>query len=272
LLDYGGTPTVGGIEQAPTDLGVPFVRHGESGAGAMPAEADILGELERSGKGRPEDQLNCGACGYASCRNKAIAVLQGMAETEMCLPLMRRRAEQRTDRILETSPNGIVILDERLAIVSMNPAFRRFFMCSEAVCGKRISYLMDPHLFEQLASGESDLAEKVIRHDTYNLVCHEIAYALREEKQYVGLFVNITHSRASQEKLNDLRASTLVQAQQLLEHQVSMAQKITQFLGESAAQGEVLVDHLREMACDEDAGTRKAEVRTWLHDTYTSKP
>lgn len=61
-----------------------------------------------------------------------------MAEPEMCIPYMKRLAEQRSDRIIETSPNGIVILDERLDIMAMNPAFRKFFMCSEACLGKPI--------------------------------------------------------------------------------------------------------------------------------------
>ncbi len=270
MLDYARSlPETPGTDGAAEQLTAQFAAGADRGA--TPAEADILRELERTGKGRPEDQLNCSACGYASCRDKAVAVLRGMAETEMCLPFMRRRAEQRTDRILETSPNGIVILDERLTIISMNPAFRRYFMCSEAVCGKRISHLMDPHVFEQLAAGETDMVETVVRHEKYNLVCHQIVYALRDEKQYVGIFVNISHSRASQEKLTDLRARTVVQARQLLEHQVDMARKITEFLGESAAQGEVLVEHLRELASEGNTEERVTEGRTWLRDIYTSK-
>jgi PAS domain-containing protein len=270
MLDYARA-----LPETPADAGVPDGLSARfaapEAAGPVPAEPDILRELERTGKGRPEDQLNCGACGYASCRDKAVAVLRGMAETEMCLPFMRRRAEQRTDRILETSPNGIVILDDRLTIISMNPAFRRYFMCSEAVCGKRISYLMDPHVFEQLAAGEAEMVETVVRHEKYNLVCHQIAYPLREEKQYVGIFVNISHSRASQEKLTDLRARTIEQARQLLDHQVAMARKVTEFLGESAAQGEVLVEHLRALASDGGGEERATEGRAWLRDTYTSK-
>ncbi|HNV69092.1 MAG TPA: [Fe-Fe] hydrogenase large subunit C-terminal domain-containing protein, partial [Candidatus Ozemobacteraceae bacterium] len=105
------------------------------------SEEEVRAVLEKTGKGKPEDQLNCGACGYGSCRDKAIAVIQGMAEPEMCIPHMRRLAEQRTDRIIETSPNGIVICGERLEILHMNQAFRRMFLCSEAVLGKHISYL-----------------------------------------------------------------------------------------------------------------------------------
>ncbi len=52
----------------------------------MPAEDAIERVLESMHKSRPQDRLNCGACGYESCREKAIAVCQGFAEVEMCLP------------------------------------------------------------------------------------------------------------------------------------------------------------------------------------------
>jgi signal transduction histidine kinase len=42
--------------------------------------------LESMGKFRPEDELNCGACGYESCREHALAIYKGLAESEMCLP------------------------------------------------------------------------------------------------------------------------------------------------------------------------------------------
>jgi len=243
------------------------------------SEEEIRKVLEKTGKTKPEDQLNCGACGYSSCREKAIAVIRGMAEVEMCIPYMKHLAERRTDRIIETSPNGIVILDERLNIISMNPAFKRFFMCSEAVIGKRISYLMDPDPFEKIASESDDHLELVVKHERYNIICHEILYPLREEHQFVGIFVNITNSQASQTKLNELRAKTIMQARELMEHQISMAQKIGQFLGESTAQGEALVENLMQLAGEESETTGKTNKtgktgrkgNNWLWDIYTSK-
>ena len=186
----------------------------------------------------------------------------------MCIPYMRRIAEQRTDRIIDTSPNGIVILDERLHILAMNPAFRRMFMCTETLLGKRISQLMDPEPFEQLATEDSDLVEMVVEHPRYHLVCHQIAYPLRDENQYVGIFVNITRSQKDREELSHLRAQTVNQARELLQHQIQMAQQIGKFLGESAAQGEKLVDNLLQMAGD-DSGNEEGD--NWLADTYTSK-
>ncbi|NLX59295.1 MAG: PAS domain S-box protein [Phycisphaerae bacterium] len=235
---------------------------------ATVSEDDIRRVLEMTGKGRPEDQLNCGACGYATCRAKAVAVVRGMAEPEMCLPYMKRQAERRTDRIIETSPNGIVILDEQLNILSMNPAFRRFFMSSEAVCGKRISYLMDPEPFERLAAGAERLIEVTVRHERYNMVCHQILYALPEDRQYVGIFVNITRSLDNERKLDALRATTAMQAQELLEHQIAMAQKIAEFLGESTAQGQHLVENL--MRLTQDGARRPAEKGSaWIWRTST---
>jgi PAS domain S-box-containing protein len=245
-------------------------------AGEDISEEQIREVLEQTGKASPENQLNCGACGYPSCREKAIAVIRGMAELEMCIPYMKRLAEQRTDRIIETSPNGIVILDDQLRIISMNPAFRDFFMCSEAVCGKPISYLMDPDPFERLASGTEESVEMVETHSNYNLVCHQIIYALREDKQYVGIFVNITKNKTHKDKLDKLRGQTVLQARELLDHQINMAQNIAKYLGESTAQSEALLEKLMLFASDasgdkDDSDKDDRYGREWIKDIYTSK-
>jgi iron only hydrogenase large subunit-like protein/uncharacterized Fe-S cluster-containing protein len=232
-------------------------------------EEQIRHVLEITGKSRDEDQLNCGACGYASCRDKAIGVIRGMAEPEMCIPHMKRLAEQRVDRIIETSPNGIVILDEHLRILQMNPAFRKFFLCSDAIYGQPISYLMDPEPFVRLASGQEQLIEMIVEHKRYNLTCHQLFYPLREERQYVGIIVNITGSRVNQERLDQLRSQTVLQARELLEHQIQMAEKLARFLGESTAKGEDLVEKLM-LLTEDNADPTANKSHTW-RDTYTSK-
>jgi iron only hydrogenase large subunit-like protein/uncharacterized Fe-S cluster-containing protein len=249
------------------DLAASFERH-PLACGAV-SEEQIRQVFAQTGKENPEDQLNCGACGYSSCREQAIAVIQQMAEPDMCVPYMRRLAEQRTDRIIETSPNGIVILDERLNILHVNPSFKRLFMCSEAVYGKPISYLMDPEPFEQIAAGKADLTEVTVEHGKYNLVCHQIVYALREERQYVGVFVNLTSSLMNKKQLDVLRVRTVQQARDLLGHQIEIAGKIAQFLGESTAQGEKLLENLVKLAQDSPTGGAERNG-SWLKDTYTS--
>jgi iron only hydrogenase large subunit-like protein/uncharacterized Fe-S cluster-containing protein len=208
------------------------------------SELAIRQALERTGKIDPENQLNCGACGYPTCRDKAIAVCLDLAEAEMCLPYMRHLAERRTDRIIETSPNGIVLLNQRLEILSMNAAFRKLFYCSNALLGKQISQIVDPEMFERLAAGSEGPIEATVKHESYHRICHQVAYRLPQDQQFVGIFVNITETRKNQEELEALRNEALRQAHELLEHQIEMAQEMTRFLGENTARGEELVENL----------------------------
>lgn len=233
-------------------------------------EQDIRRILEETGKGEPEDQLNCGACGYHSCREKAIAVLNGMAEKEMCIPHMKKLAEQRTDKIIESSPNGIIILDSQLRILHMNPAFRKFFKCSNSIVGKPVSYLMDPELFIEIREQDKGTLEKTINHENYNFTAHQLIYKLEPENQIVGVFVDITKKIASDEKFTKLKQQTIIQAQELLSHQVEMAQQIAKFLGESSAKGEILVENLLKYAQEENSNNDKNK-KNWLWDIYTSK-
>jgi iron only hydrogenase large subunit-like protein/uncharacterized Fe-S cluster-containing protein len=255
VIEYDRTAT--GDEPTPPMedvalLATHYEKRGEPFRGA--SEEEIQAVLEMTGKSDPQQQLNCGACGYDSCRDKATAVVQGMAEQEMCIPFMRRLAEQRTDRIIDTSPNGIVILDGDLAIISMNPAFKHFFSCSDAVLGRHISYLMDPAPFEKLVAGMTDRLDLTVAHRPYNLLCRELIYLMKEEKQIVGIFMNITTQQEQEKRLNDLRSQTIEQANELLDHQVKMAMNMAQFLGESTAKGEALVRKLMTLSEGNEKG------------------
>jgi transcriptional regulator with PAS, ATPase and Fis domain len=181
----------------------------------------------------------------------AIAVLEGLATPEMCVPFFRKSAEQRIDRVIETSPNGIVTLDEHLSIITMNPAFRQFFRCSNAVCGRPISYLMDPEPWERLLAEPDKKVEIVVHHESYNLVCHEVLYSLPAEKQFVGIFMNITTLQKNETQLDQLRQQTVKQARELLEQQVRMAETIAACLGENTARAESLLENLMENAQQE---------------------
>ncbi|MFO7942168.1 MAG: [Fe-Fe] hydrogenase large subunit C-terminal domain-containing protein [Bacillota bacterium] len=65
----------------------------------LPDESEIRRILSRVGKHDPSDELNCGACGYPTCRDKAIAVYRGLAEPEMCLPYMVEQLEEALEEL-----------------------------------------------------------------------------------------------------------------------------------------------------------------------------
>ena len=211
------------------------------------SEEEIRTVLEYTGKTEREAELNCGACGYDSCREKAIAVLKGLAVPEMCMPYMKRLAESYNDKIMQTTPNGIAIVDEELKILSINDAFKRMFKCGESILGKRISYLMEPDSFEKLVSGsEKKIIDEVIYLAGYNIYCKRIIYSLDEFKRYVAIFIDITELKKGREELEKMKTDSILRAKELLEHQLSIAENVTKFLGESIAKTEKLVEDIIE--------------------------
>ncbi len=219
--------------------------------GETVTESQINKILESTGKTDPILQLNCGACGYKSCIDNAVAVARGMAEPEMCIPYMRRLAQQRTDRIIETTPNGVVILDSELCMIKMNPAFQRMFMCNNGILGHRISYLVNADGFEKLVTGSMEQYESI--QNKYGIRYHEILYALREEKQYVGIYSDISKLKYDERQLDVIKIQTLLHAQEFLDHQVRFAQEMANYLGKSTARSEEIARRL--ISLYEDDGT-----------------
>jgi signal transduction histidine kinase len=86
----------------------------------MPTPEELDEILARMNKYGPEDELDCGACGYESCRAHAVAIWQGLAEAEMCLPYsveeLRKAVDelQESNRSLETTKQALV-KSEKLA-------------------------------------------------------------------------------------------------------------------------------------------------------------
>ncbi|MBF0122157.1 MAG: 4Fe-4S binding protein [Candidatus Omnitrophica bacterium] len=246
-----GRKPVDGPEPAVLDLTTSFQSRPVLGDVAI-SEEQVRTVLEKAGKARLEQQLNCGACGYPTCRDQAVAVVRGMAGIEMCIPFMRRLAEQRSDRIMETSPNGIVVLDQHLNILNFNPAFSTMFKVGPSIVGEHISRLLDPDPFEKVASGQLEIADDPREYPQYGVVLREVVYALRAEHQYVGMFINITSREETTERLRKVKDETVTQAKELHAHQIEMAKNFANFLGEYTAKGEQLVNKLLEAVNDKD--------------------
>ncbi len=66
-----------------------------------PTEEEIRGVLSLTDKTKPEDELNCGACGYKTCREKAIAIYRGLAENEMCWPFVVKRLKATQEQLIQ---------------------------------------------------------------------------------------------------------------------------------------------------------------------------
>lgn len=125
---------------------------------STPSEYEIQEILRKMGKTRPEDMLNCGSCGYDTCREKAIAIFQGKAEISMCLPYLEQKAESFSDCIVNNTPNGLIVLNEKLEVQQINDAARKIMNIRSAsdVLGEEAVRILDTEIFMRvLRTGRS---------------------------------------------------------------------------------------------------------------------
>jgi PAS domain S-box-containing protein len=206
---------------------------------------EVLRQVEKYG---PEDELNCGACGYPTCREKAIAVLQGMAEATMCIPYMRRRAESLCRMVMDVTPDAVLVVDTDLHLQDMSPSAERMFGCHlSAVQGEPLRTVMPAveGFLKVRDTGQPILGEVVrLRPD---LIVEQTVVPVAGQRLLVGILRDITERVRSEEELERLRAETLRRTQEVVNQQMRVAQEIAQLLGESTAATKVMVAKLARL-------------------------
>ncbi|MGI6130590.1 MAG: [Fe-Fe] hydrogenase large subunit C-terminal domain-containing protein [Bacillota bacterium] len=217
-----------------------------------PTEEDIRAILARTDKLSPSDELNCGACGYNSCREKAIAVFRGLAEVEMCIPYMRERAESMSNLIISTTPNGIVVVDRDLKIVSVNPAFEQVFGVKADDClGRDVSTLLDPTPFRQVFETR-ELSRTGEAHLDGSLMTSQLLFYVSVRDVVVALVNDITTDYNRGRAIQKAREETLEKAGRVIDRQMRVAQEIAGLLGETTAETKLLLTQLIRQMQDEE--------------------
>lgn len=220
-----------------------------------PTEAEIKEILSRTGKYQPEDELNCGACGYNSCREKAIAVAKGLAEVDMCIPFMRAKAESRAGLICQMTPNAILVVDKEFTILEANPAARQKFALGREVEHIKLESLFDPVYFrEALRTKEIVCGE--VSYPAYNLVAWQSIVYLEQEEVFIGVFSDITKEKQQRERLDRVTSETLEKAQEVINKQMRVAQEIAGLLGETTAETKVQLTKLMSLIQNESGKGR----------------
>ena len=218
------------------------------------SEEQIKEVLHRVNKYTPEDELNCGACGYSSCREKAIATLRGMAEVTMCIPYMRSRSESLRQVVMDVSPNSIIIVDDHLCIQDMSPSAEHLFGCSLAdVKGKHLSRLIP--LYDDFIAVR-DTGKPVIgkiRRLNDHLVAEQNIVRVEGQSLLVAIMHDITEHETEKQKFHQLRAQTLEQTREVVQKQMRVAHEIAHLLGETTAESKMIVTHLAKILEEEES-------------------
>ena len=219
----------------------------------IPSETEIASVLRRMGKFKPADELNCGSCGYNSCREKAIAICQGKAEISMCLPYLKDKAESFSDTIVKNTPNGLIVLNEELEVQQINNAARKIMnIRSESdVLGEPVVRILDPTVFISARnSGRSIRDQKVYLAEYKKYVEQTIVYD-PDSRMLIGIMRDITDEEADRERKARINKQTVEVADTVVEKQMRIVQEIASLLGETAAETKIALTKLKESIGDE---------------------
>ncbi len=218
-----------------------------------PGSTKITQILEMMGKIRPEDELNCGSCGYSTCRDKAMAVYNGNANYAMCLPFLKDKAESFSDNIIRNTPNGIMVLNKSLEVEQINEAALRIMNIQKEsyVLGESVVRILDPSIFFDVLETGMDVHNKLVYLTEYEKYVEQTVVYDKSYHLLICIMRDVTKEEKAREKKEILSRKTIETANQVVEKQMRVVQEIASLLGETTADTSIALTRLKELFRDE---------------------
>lgn len=234
------------IEPSENDLGKIFDI--EFSRKTMPGNAAIEEVLHKIGKYTKEQELNCGSCGYPTCRDKAAAVLDGKADLNMCLPYLKDKAESFSDTIIKNTPNGILVLNDRLEIQQINKSAKKIMNIKPHtdLSGEPIVRILNPTDYMMVMSGENRRLEpkRKFLAEYQKYVDETIVYD-PEYRVIISIMKDVTDEEISREKKMKQNSNAIEITDKVVEKQMRVAQEIASLLGETTAETKIALTKLK---------------------------
>lgn len=219
----------------------------------QPTESEIGNILRQMGKTKPSDELNCGSCGYNTCREKAAAIYQGKAEISMCLPYLKDKAESFSDTISRNTPNGIIVLNGELEVQQINKAALKLLNIRYAsdVLGEQVVRILDPADFIEVLNKGRNIHNKRMYLAEYEKYVEETIVLDKEYRLLVCILSDVTEEETAQKKKESISRQTVEIADRVVDKQMRIVQEIASLLGETAAETKIALTKLKESISDE---------------------
>lgn len=218
-----------------------------------PTEEEIQEILRSVGKYTPEDELNCGACGYATCREKAVAVFQNKAELSMCMPYALMQAESMSNVVMDVTPNMIFIIDNELRIRECNKMGQELLgVGKEEALQRYIFEFMDAADIEETLRTKEPLFHKKMKLEHGRMTVEETIVYIENLESVLVTFQDVTREEKMKEQHYNLKVETMEMAQKVIDKQMMVAQEIAGLLGETTAETKVTLTKLRDSILNED--------------------
>lgn len=234
-----------GAESSSTELDLHNEFLDRSPAAPTPTRSQIREILARTGKKTSGDELNCGACGYATCREKAIAEFQGRAEKNMCIAYMQKQAASLSNLVMETSPNIVLIVSHDLQILEYSAVGEKYFGKTRAQALKcKLTDLIDPADFVHVLESHENIHGKKVSFPDYHLIVLENIVYLSSQDAALATLIDITESEIRSQQEYQKKLETVDMAQKVIEKQMMVAQEIAGLLGETTAETKVTLTRI----------------------------
>ncbi|MEG6585567.1 [Fe-Fe] hydrogenase large subunit C-terminal domain-containing protein [Dendrosporobacter sp. 1207_IL3150] len=202
-----------------------------------PTEDEIKEILHQIGKFTRVDEKNCGACGYNTCRDKAVAVYSGLAETEMCMPYMRSKAESFANIIVENSLNGIIAVNEKMIIQELNPAAKQMFSNKKPMeKGNSLTEFIDCSDFVAAANYGHKVLSKRVEYSDHGVITEQMIVPVPQHGLVIGVITNVTDHEKRTQEWQKMKEETVAKASEIINKQMQVAQEIAGLLGETTAE------------------------------------
>ena len=220
---------------------------------AQPTEFEITDILHQMGKFKPEQELNCGTCGYDTCREKAIAIYHGKAVISMCLPFLKDKAESFSDTIVKNTTNALIVLNENLEVQQINrPAMRIMNLRYESdILGEQVIRILDPGIFIKVQKSGVGVYNHKVYLAEYNRYVEQTVIPDKESRLLICIMRDVTDEERIRERKEDIRHQTIEVADKVVDKQMRIVQEIASLLGETAAETKIALAKLKESISDE---------------------
>lgn len=225
----------------------------EAGFKDYPGEAQIKEILLKMGKTSPEHELNCGSCGYNTCREKAIAVYQGKADFTMCLPYLKDKAESLSDNIIGNTPNGILVLNEDFEVQLINKAACRMMKIKNQadVLGCPVIRILNPSEYMNVYANNQNIYEKKTFLAEYQLYVEETIIYDANYHIIMSIMRDITDEENRRTKKENTNMQAVEITDKVIDKQMRVVQEIASLLGETTAETKIALTKLKETLVDE---------------------
>ncbi len=215
----------------------------------MPGSSAIEEILHQMGKKTKEQELNCGSCGYPTCREKAVAVLNGKADMNMCLPFLKEKAESFSDTIINNTPNGIVVLNDSLEIQQINKSALEIMNIKNAndIMGEPVVRILNPTDYMiAMTENKKDSEPKRKYLSEYKKYVDETIIYDPEYNIIMSIMKDVTEAEIMREKKAEQSMSAIEITDKVVEKQMRVAQEIASLLGETTAETKIALTKLKE--------------------------